>query len=88
MSYILLIKPNHILWSFQDAINCADDFLKFLCKWVLENCPEDMKFVSQRIDKTRADRLHSVISSSFERISYTEALDAIKKVDCIKWSLM
>ncbi|PQQ13798.1 asparagine--tRNA ligase cytoplasmic 2 [Prunus yedoensis var. nudiflora] len=66
--------------KFQDAINCADDFLKFLCKWVLENCPEDMKFVSQRIDKTRADHLHSVISSSFERISYTEALDAIKKV--------
>ncbi|CAB4291148.1 unnamed protein product [Prunus armeniaca] len=84
-------SPKHAaeMWMFEvelafsqleDAINCADDFLKFLCKWVLENCPEDMKFVSQRIDKTRADRLHSVISSSFERISYTEALDAIKKV--------
>ncbi|KAI5315398.1 hypothetical protein L3X38_044574 [Prunus dulcis] len=84
-------SPKHVaeMWMFEvelafsqleDAINCADDFLKFLCKWVLENCPEDMKFVSQRIDKTRADRLHSVISSSFERISYTEALDAIKKV--------
>ncbi|KAM1458235.1 hypothetical protein ACFX13_036172 [Malus domestica] len=66
--------------ELEEAINCADDFFKFLCKWVVENCSEDMKFVSQRIDKTRIDRLQSIISSSFERVSYSEALDALKKV--------
>lgn len=68
-------------------MNCADEFFKFLCKWVLENCPEDMKFVTERIDKNRVDRLQSVISSSFERISYAEALNVLNKVDCRTWSL-
>ncbi|KAB2634336.1 asparagine--tRNA ligase [Pyrus ussuriensis x Pyrus communis] len=63
-----------------EAINCAGDFLKSLCKWVVENCSEDMKFLSQRIDKTRTERLQSMVLSTFERVSYTEALDALKKV--------
>ncbi|KAB2636662.1 asparagine--tRNA ligase [Pyrus ussuriensis x Pyrus communis] len=66
--------------ELEEAINCADDLFKFLCKWVVENCSEDMKFVSQRIYKTGIDRLQSMISSSFERVSYSEALDALKKV--------
>lgn len=61
-------------------MNCANDYFKFLCKWVLENCSEDMKFVSKRIDKTSIDRLESMISSSYEKISYMEAVDILKKV--------
>lgn len=61
-------------------MSCADDFFKFLCKWVLENCSEDMKFVLKRMDNTSINRLNSVISASAsERISYTEALDILKK---------
>ncbi|KAF5746255.1 hypothetical protein HS088_TW06G00425 [Tripterygium wilfordii] len=66
--------------ELEDAINCAEDHLKFICKWVFENCAEDMNFVSKRIDKMSIDRLQSTISSSFEKISYMEAVDALKKI--------
>ncbi|EXB84507.1 Asparagine--tRNA ligase, cytoplasmic 2 [Morus notabilis] len=85
-------SPKHIaeMWTveiemafsqLEDAMKCAEDFFKFLCKWVLEKCSSDMQFVLKRIDRTIIDRLQSVISISFERISYTEALDALKKAN-------
>ena len=61
-------------------MTCAEDFLKFLCKSVLENCVGEINFFSKRFDKTNVDRLQSIISSSFERISYTQAVDALKQV--------
>lgn len=66
--------------ELEDAITCADDCFKFLCKWVLDNCSEDMKFVSKRIDQTIVNRLESLISSSSEKITYTEAVDTLRKV--------
>jgi asparaginyl-tRNA synthetase len=62
-------------------MSCAEDFFKFLCKWILDNCSEDLKFVLKRIDKTCIVRLQSMISSTFEKISYTEAVDNLKQVD-------
>jgi len=66
--------------NFQDAMSCADDLFKFLCKWVLDNCSDDMQFLSKRIDQTCIDRLRSMISSTVEKVSYTEAVDVLKKV--------
>ncbi|KAK9281623.1 hypothetical protein L1049_004526 [Liquidambar formosana] len=66
--------------QLEDVMNCADDYLKFLCKWVLEKCSDDMKFVSNRIEKTIVDRLQSMTSSSFEKISYTKAVEDLKVV--------
>lgn len=77
---MLMFEVEMAFTQLEEAMNCADDFFKFLCKWVLENCPEDMKFVTERIDRNRIDRLQSVISSSFERISYDEALNILNKV--------
>uniref|UniRef100_A0A5B6ZBR0 asparagine--tRNA ligase n=1 Tax=Davidia involucrata TaxID=16924 RepID=A0A5B6ZBR0_DAVIN len=65
--------------QLEDAMNCADDLLKFLCKWVLENCSEDLTFVSKRIDKTIVDHLQSLTSSSFVKISYAEAVELLKQ---------
>lgn len=70
--------------SFQDAMKCAEDFFKFLCKWVLEKCSADMQFVLKRIDKSSINRLQSVISSSFERITYAQALEVLKKASSAK----
>lgn len=68
-------------------MSCADDFFKFLCKWVLDNCPEDMIFVSKRIDKTCIDRLQSIVYSKVEKITYTEVVDVLGKVYHTKSSL-
>lgn len=68
----------------QDAMNCANDLLKFLCAWVLEHCSEDLAFISKRVDNTIVDRLQSLASGSFDRISYAEAINALKKVTATK----
>jgi asparaginyl-tRNA synthetase len=64
----------------QDSMNCANDLFKYLCKWVMENCSEDLKFVGKRIDNTCVDRLRQIISGSLEIISYNEAVDDFIKV--------
>ncbi|KAK2662602.1 hypothetical protein Ddye_001176 [Dipteronia dyeriana] len=66
--------------QLEDAMNCAEDYFKFLCKWVVENCPQDMEFVSKRIDKSIIGRLQSIISTSSEKVTYTEAVRVLEKV--------
>ncbi|KAK6141888.1 hypothetical protein DH2020_024366 [Rehmannia glutinosa] len=68
------------LMQFQDSMECAIDFLKFICKWILENCTEDLKFVSKRVDKLVVDRLQLIVTGPFEKISYTEAVEVLNKV--------
>ncbi|TYJ27924.1 hypothetical protein E1A91_A07G222600v1 [Gossypium mustelinum] len=63
-----------------DAMKCAEDYFKFLCKWILDNCPEEMKFVSKRIDKTITHRLEYMTTSSYDKISYREAVEILRKV--------
>ncbi|XP_057511967.1 asparagine--tRNA ligase, cytoplasmic 2 [Actinidia eriantha] len=66
--------------QLEDAMNCADDFLKFVGKWALENCSEDLKFLSKRVDHTIVDRLLLMTSMPFQRISYAEALEVLTQV--------
>lgn len=61
-------------------MNCANDLFKHLCKWVLENHSDDVKFVGKRIDNTCIERLQQIISGSPQLISYNEALDVLRKV--------
>ncbi|KAF2292536.1 hypothetical protein GH714_025336 [Hevea brasiliensis] len=75
-----MVEAEMAFSELEDAMNCAEDYFMFLCKWVLDNCSSDMKFVSKRIDKTRTNLLESMISFSYERITYTEAVNALKNV--------
>ncbi|KAF8014688.1 hypothetical protein BT93_H0485 [Corymbia citriodora subsp. variegata] len=65
--------------ELEDVMECADNFFKFSCKWILDNCAEDMKFIAKRIDKASMDRLQSVLSKPFVKITYREAVEALKK---------
>ncbi|KAL7116155.1 hypothetical protein ACP275_04G225100 [Erythranthe tilingii] len=65
--------------EIEDSMECAIDFLKFICKWILENCTEDLKFVSKRVDKLVVDRLQSIALGPIEKISYTEAVEVLKQ---------
>ncbi|KAJ8568691.1 hypothetical protein K7X08_028224 [Anisodus acutangulus] len=66
--------------ELEDAMDCANDFLKFVCKRMVEGCMEDLQFVLKRIDKAVMERLQFTISSSFERISYAEAIEVLRQV--------
>ncbi|EOX93774.1 hypothetical protein QUC31_004283 [Theobroma cacao] len=85
------VSPKHVaeMWTvevemafshLEDAMKCAEDYFKFLCRWTLDNCSEDMKFVTKRIDKNVTHRLEYMISSSYEKISYREAVEILRKV--------
>ncbi|EEF29324.1 asparagine--tRNA ligase, cytoplasmic 2 [Ricinus communis] len=74
-----MVEAEMAFSDLEGAMNCAEDYLKFLCKWVLENCSEDMKFVTKRIDKGRINLLETILSCSYQRITYKEALDVLKQ---------
>ena len=61
-------------------MNCVERYVKFLCKWILQNCSNDIKLLAKRIDKTSMDRLRLVASSTFERLTYTKAVELLKEV--------
>ncbi|KAJ7008897.1 hypothetical protein NC653_007530 [Populus alba x Populus x berolinensis] len=77
ISEMWMVEVQMAFSQLEDAMNCADEYFKFLCKWILNNCSEDMEFVSKRIDKSSSYRLESMISSSIEKISYMEALKKV-----------
>ncbi|KAG2321489.1 hypothetical protein Bca52824_014702 [Brassica carinata] len=65
--------------ELNDAMDWADEFFKFLLKYLLENRHEDMKFISKRVDKTVTTRLEATASNSLLRFSYTEAISFLQK---------
>ncbi|XP_019100470.1 PREDICTED: asparagine--tRNA ligase, cytoplasmic 2 isoform X2 [Camelina sativa] len=71
--------------ELDDAMDCADEYFKFLCKYILENRQEDMKFISKRVDKTITTRLEATASSSLLRFSYTEAINLLQKATARKF---
>lgn len=93
LSEFWMIEPEIAFADLEDDMNCAEDCVKFLCKWLLENCADDMKFMSNMFDKTALDRLHLVATSPFARITYTQAIEILEKVtdkkfeNEVKWGI-
>jgi len=74
-----MIEPE---MAFADLINdmqLAEDLLKYLINYVLENVPEEMAFFNSFVDKTLFNRLENVVNSDFAHVTYTEAIDLLKK---------
>lgn len=80
-----MIEPEIAFADLEDDMNCAEDYVKFLCKWLLEHCLDDMEFMAKMYDKTAVDRLRHVTTSPFARISYTEAIEILEKVTQTKF---
>ncbi|CAH9074568.1 unnamed protein product [Cuscuta europaea] len=64
----------------EDAMDYAEDLLKFMCKWILEKCFEDVSFLSKPTATTLIEELQLVTSSSFKRISYRKLLEDMNAV--------
>lgn len=60
-------------------MDLAEAFLKYIFKFVLETCPEDMEFFNQRIDKTVLETADNIIQNEFARVTYTEAIALLEK---------
>ncbi|KAL2932743.1 Asparagine--tRNA ligase cytoplasmic 2 [Bienertia sinuspersici] len=87
VSEMWMIEAEMAFSELEEAIECATDLLKHMCKWVMENCNDDMKFVLKRVDQSILTRLQSVVSSIFEKIPYCKAIDVLKQVKEKKFEL-
>ncbi|XP_052166283.1 asparagine--tRNA ligase, cytoplasmic 3-like [Oryza glaberrima] len=75
-----MVEPEIAFANLQDDMNCAERYVQYLCKWLLEHCREDMEFMVKNYDKTAIERLELVSSTPFQRISYTKAVELLKNV--------
>jgi asparaginyl-tRNA synthetase len=74
-----MIEPEMAWAELEDNMELAEDFLKFLFRYALEKCKEEMDFFSQWVDKEVRSTLEGVINSKFERLPYTEAISILEK---------
>jgi len=79
-----MIEPEMAFWDLNDNMDLAEDFLKYLIKYALDNCREDLEFLNKMIDTALIERLEFVLANSFVRLPYTEAIKILEAVDR-KW---
>ena len=74
-----MIEPEIAFADLQDDMALAEDMLKYMIKYVLENAPEEIEFLNKFVDNGLIERLNGVANSDFGRITYTEAIEVLKK---------
>lgn len=74
-----MIEPEIAFADLEDNMELAEDMMKYVINYVLENAPEEMAFFNQFIDNTLLDRLENIVNSEFGRVTYTEAIELLKK---------
>ena len=74
-----MIEPEMCFADLKDDCDCAEAMLKYVINYVLENAPAEMEFFNNFIDKGLIDRLKNVVNNEFGRITYTEAVEILKK---------
>ena len=74
-----MVEPEICFADLADDMDLAEDMIKYIFKYVLDNCPEEMEFFNNFIDKGLLERLNHVINSDFVRISYTDAVKELEK---------
>lgn len=76
-----MIEPEIAFADLVDDMDLAEDMVKYVISYVMENAPEEMAFFNSFIDNTLFERLNNVVNSDFGRITYTEAVEILKKCD-------
>ena len=74
-----MIEPEIAFADLDDDMDLAEDMLKYIISYVLENAEEEMNFFNSFVDKGLLDRLHNVLESDFARVTYTEAVKLLEE---------
>lgn len=72
-----MVEPEITFGDLEDNMELAEDLIKYIINYVLENCPEEMDFFNKFIDKGLLERLNNIVNSDFVRISYTKAVELL-----------
>ena len=76
-----MVEPEMAFCDLEGDQNLAEEFLKYIFKYVLETCPEDMEFFNKWINKTVLATADNIINNEFARITYTKAVELLEKAD-------
>lgn len=87
-----MIEPEIAFADLNVNMDIAEEMLKYIITYVLENAPNELEFFNNFIDKNLLERLHNVVDNEFARITYTEAIEILEKADRefkypVKWGI-
>ncbi|MCI7179524.1 MAG: asparagine--tRNA ligase [Schaedlerella sp.] len=74
-----MIEPEIAFADLKDDMILAENMLKYVIRYVLENAPEEMQFFNKFIDKGLIERLEGILNSEFGHVTYTEAIEILEK---------
>jgi len=74
-----MIEPEIAFAELQDDMELAEEMMKYVISYVIENAPEEMEFFNNFVDKTLLERLNHVVESEFGHVTYTEAIEILKR---------
>ena len=74
-----MIEPEVAFADLNDNMQLAEDMIKYIISYVLENCPEEMEFFNKFMDKGLLERLNNLVNADFARVTYTEAVELLQK---------
>ncbi len=74
-----MIEPEMAFYDINDNMDLAEDFLKYLILYALENCIDDLQFLQKMYDPELIERLNFVVQNKFERLDYSVAIDILMK---------
>ncbi len=74
-----MIEPEMAFYEIKENMDLAEDFIKYLVRYAIEHCSDDLKFLNDMWDKELIERLQSVVETEFVRLDYTEGIDILMK---------
>ena len=79
-----MIEPEIAFCDLEGDMNIMENMLKFVVKYVLDNCPEEMEFFDKFVEKGLLDKLKKLLNSKFTRVDHEEVISILKKAP-VKW---
>jgi len=73
-----MIEPEVAFNEIAENMQLAQDFIQYCIRWALDNCKEDLDFLSEMYDKELYERLNFVVNNDFKRLAYTEGVEILK----------
>lgn len=72
-----MIEPEMAFADLNDDMDIAEEMVKYIINYLLENAPEEMEFFNNFVDKGLLDRLNNIVNNDFERLTYTKAIELL-----------
>lgn len=87
-----MIEPEMAFADINDDMDCAENYVKYCLNYILKECPKDLEFFDAFVSKGLVERLQSIVSGPFQRVTYTDAITILqgssKKFDYpVNWGL-